>query len=62
MGTIFAGWWGWEYGPWAALLGGIIGIVLGYGIGVGVAALIPNFPPAQVPLAQLDAMIEAQRT
>jgi ABC-type uncharacterized transport system permease subunit len=29
MGTIFAGWWGWEYGPWAALLGGIIGGMLG---------------------------------
>ena len=29
MGTIFAGWWGWEYGPWAALLGGVIGGVLG---------------------------------
>ncbi len=33
-----------------ALLGGIIGIVLGYGAGVGIAALIPNFPPASVPL------------
>ncbi|KAA2285589.1 ABC transporter permease [Arenimonas fontis] len=33
-----------------ALLGGLIGIVLGYGAGVGVAALIPGFPPAQVPL------------
>ena len=29
MGTIFAGWWGWEYGPWAALLGGIIGGMMG---------------------------------
>jgi simple sugar transport system permease protein len=29
MGTIFAGWWGWEYGPWMALLGGIIGGMLG---------------------------------
>jgi simple sugar transport system permease protein len=29
MGTIFAGWWGWEYGPWAALLGGIVGGMLG---------------------------------
>lgn len=29
MGTIFAGWWGWQYGPWMALLGGIIGGVLG---------------------------------
>jgi ABC-type uncharacterized transport system permease subunit len=29
MGTIWAGWWGWEFGPWAALLGGIIGGMLG---------------------------------
>jgi ABC-type uncharacterized transport system permease subunit len=29
MGTIFAGWWGWEYGPWMALLGGIVGGMLG---------------------------------
>jgi ABC-type uncharacterized transport system permease subunit len=29
MGTIFAGWWGWEYGPWMALLGGIVGGILG---------------------------------
>ncbi len=29
MGTIFAGWWGWQYGPWMALLGGIIGGMLG---------------------------------
>jgi general nucleoside transport system permease protein len=28
MGTIFAGWWGWEYGPWMALVGGILGGVL----------------------------------
>jgi putative ABC transport system permease protein len=33
-----------------ALLGGIIGIILGYAAGVGIAALIPNFPPAQVPI------------
>jgi putative ABC transport system permease protein len=33
-----------------ALLGGLIGIALGYAIGVGVAALIPGFPPAQVPV------------
>ena len=33
-----------------ALLGGIIGIVLGYGLGMGVAAMIPGFPPAQVPV------------
>jgi general nucleoside transport system permease protein len=25
MGTIFAGWWGWEYGPWMAIVGGIFG-------------------------------------
>ena len=29
IGTIFAGWWGWEIGPWMALLGGIIGGMLG---------------------------------
>ncbi len=29
MGTIWAGWWGWEFGPWAALLGGIVGGMLG---------------------------------
>ncbi|MGB0114292.1 MAG: ABC transporter permease [Ilumatobacteraceae bacterium] len=29
MGTIFAGWWGWEYGPWMALVGGIVGGMLG---------------------------------
>ncbi len=29
MGTIFAGWWGWQYGPWMALLGGIIGGMAG---------------------------------
>jgi simple sugar transport system permease protein len=29
MGTIFAGWWGWEFGPWMALVGGIIGGMLG---------------------------------
>jgi len=28
MGTIFAGWWGWHWGPWVAILGGIIGGVL----------------------------------
>jgi putative ABC transport system permease protein len=33
-----------------ALLGGLIGIVIGYGTGVGIAAIIPNFPPAQVPI------------
>jgi simple sugar transport system permease protein len=29
MGTIFAGWWGWEFGPWMALAGGIVGGILG---------------------------------
>jgi general nucleoside transport system permease protein len=29
MGTIFAGWWGWQYGPWMALVGGIVGGMLG---------------------------------
>ena len=29
MGTIFAGWWGWEFGPWMALVGGIVGGILG---------------------------------
>lgn len=33
-----------------ALLGGVIGIVLGYGAGLGIASLIPNFPPASVPV------------
>jgi putative ABC transport system permease protein len=33
-----------------ALLGGIIGIILGYLTGIGIAAMIPNFPPAQVPI------------
>jgi general nucleoside transport system permease protein len=28
MGTIFAGWWGWEYGPWMAIVGGIVGGML----------------------------------
>ncbi len=25
MGTIFAGWWGWQYGPWMAVVGGLVG-------------------------------------
>ena len=29
MGTIFAGWWGWEMGPWMAIVGGIFGGLLG---------------------------------
>ena len=28
MGTVFAGWWGWQYGPWMALVGGIVGGIL----------------------------------
>ncbi|CAN5600646.1 ABC transporter permease [soil metagenome] len=28
MGTIFAGWWGWQYGPWMAVVGGIVGGIL----------------------------------
>ena len=35
MGTIWAGWWGWEFGPWAALLGGIVGGTLAKGAGYG---------------------------
>jgi putative ABC transport system permease protein len=33
-----------------SLLGGLIGIVLGMLAGMGIAALIPNFPPAHVPI------------
>ena len=29
MGTVFAGWWGWEWGPWMAILGGVIGGISG---------------------------------
>lgn len=29
MGTIFAGWWGWFFGPWMALVGGLVGGMLG---------------------------------
>ena len=29
MGTIFAGWWGWQCGPWMAILGGVVGGMLG---------------------------------
>jgi simple sugar transport system permease protein len=28
MGTIFAGWWGWQYGPWMAIVGGMVGGIL----------------------------------
>ena len=34
----------------ASLIGGAIGLALGYGIGVLAAHLIPNWPPAHVPL------------
>ena len=33
-----------------SLLGGVIGIILGYGLGMLAAAAIPGFPPANVPL------------
>ncbi|HSG40254.1 MAG TPA: ABC transporter permease, partial [Thermoanaerobaculia bacterium] len=33
-----------------SLVGGAIGVALGYGMGAVVANLIPNFPPAHVPL------------
>ena len=32
------------------MLGGIAGIALGFAAGMGIAALIPNFPPAHVPV------------
>ena len=25
LGTVFGGWWGWEFGPWGALVGGVVG-------------------------------------
>jgi general nucleoside transport system permease protein len=28
MGTIFAGWWGWYWNPWMAIVGGLVGGVL----------------------------------
>lgn len=36
MGTIFAGWWGWQYGPWMAVVGGIVGGML-FGLLMSVA-------------------------
>lgn len=33
-----------------SLIGGIIGVILGYGLGVLASAMIPYFPPANVPL------------
>jgi putative ABC transport system permease protein len=32
-----------------SVLGGLLGLVIGYGLGVGIAAMIPDFPPAVVP-------------
>ena len=32
-----------------SLLGGLIGLVIGYGLGMAIAAMIPDFPPAVVP-------------
>jgi general nucleoside transport system permease protein len=29
LGTVFGGWWGWEYGPWMALVGGAVGGLFG---------------------------------
>jgi simple sugar transport system permease protein len=29
LGTVVGGWWGWEHGPWAALLGGVVGGLFG---------------------------------
>jgi ABC-type uncharacterized transport system permease subunit len=36
LGTVFGGWWGWEYGPWMAVLGGVVGGMFG-GLLFGVA-------------------------
>jgi putative ABC transport system permease protein len=32
-----------------SLLGGLLGLVIGYALGAGIAAMIPDFPPAVVP-------------
>jgi putative ABC transport system permease protein len=32
-----------------SLLGGLLGLAIGYGLGVAIASMIPNFPPAVVP-------------
>ena len=37
-GTIMAGWWGWQWGPWAALVGAVLGGVL-MGLLHGVATI-----------------------
>lgn len=31
------------------VLGGVVGVMIGYGMGAGLAQMIPNFPPAHVP-------------
>ena len=33
-----------------SLLGGLAGLGIGYALGAGIAAMIPNFPPAHVPM------------
>ena len=38
-----------------SLLGGIAGIAIGYGLGAAIAAMIPGFPPVQVPLLAMFA-------
>lgn len=38
LGTVFAGWWGFEHGPWMALLGGVFGGILG-GLLLGLATV-----------------------
>jgi putative ABC transport system permease protein len=32
-----------------SLLGGLVGLAIGYGLGIAIAAMIPDFPPAVVP-------------
>ncbi|WP_144391371.1 ABC transporter permease [Pleionea sediminis] len=32
-----------------SVLGGVVGIIIGYGLGIAASAMIPNFPPAAVP-------------
>lgn len=38
LGTAFAGWWGWEHGPWMAVIGGMVGGMLG-GVVMGIATV-----------------------
>jgi putative ABC transport system permease protein len=41
-----------------SLLGGVLGLAIGYALGAGIAAMIPDFPPAVVPWwAVLLAMV-----